>query len=113
MERTPVEMLDPVFGPSVAKSATAQITVIPAGVVCTAELFLGITAANKAATSGPKTFTSTGAAQNVALPVTMPNVGGAFHVYLDILSSGMTLGAFQATEDVLIVTAQVGPITWT
>ena len=112
MERTPVEMLDPIFGPGVAKSATAQITVMPAGVVCSAELFLGTSETNKAATSSPKTFTSTGAAQNVALPVTMPSAGGAYHVYLDILASGIALGAFQATEDVLIATAQVGPITW-
>lgn len=112
-ERISVEMLDPVMAPGVSRTAVAPITVSPAGLACSAELFLGPNDTTKVATSGLKAFTSTGAAQSVRLPVTMPTAGGvAYHVYLDVFVNGMRLLAFQATEDVIIPAGEVGTIVW-
>ncbi|KKN87082.1 hypothetical protein LCGC14_0263520 [marine sediment metagenome] len=112
-ERISVEMLDPTMVPGVARTAVAPITVSPAGLSCQAELFLGPNDATKVATSGRKAFISTGAAQSVRLPVTMPTAGGvAYHVYLDVFVNGMRFLVYQATEDVIIPAGTVGPITW-
>ena len=112
-ERVSVEMLDPVMAPGGTRTAVAPITVSPSGLSCQAELFLGPNVTTKVATSGLKAFTSTGAAQSVRLPVTMPSIGGvAYHVYLDVYVNGTKLLSYIATEDVLIPSGEVGPITW-
>lgn len=112
-ERISVEMLDPIMAPGVARTAMAPITVRPSGLSCQAELFLGPNDTTKVVTSGLKAFTSTGAAQSVRLPVTMPTPGGvAYHVYLDVFANGYRILAYQATEDVIIPAGEVGPITW-
>lgn len=112
-ERISVDMLDPVMAPGVSRTAVAPITVSPSGLACEAELFLGPNDATKVATSGKKSFTSTGAPQSVRLPVTMPTAGGvAYHVYLDVFANGYRILAYQATEDVVIPSGEVGPIVW-
>jgi len=112
-DRLSVEMLDPVMAPGVSRTAVAPITVSPSGLGCQVELFLGPNDTTKIATSGLKAFSSTGSAQSVRLPVTMPTVGGvAYHVYLDIFAEGYRLLAYTATEDVIIPSGEVGPITW-
>jgi len=106
-------MVDPVFTPGAAKTANAPITVSPSGLACTAELYLGPNPATKVATSGSKAFTSTGGAQTISFPITMPTAGGvSYHVYLDVYVAGMLLLAYIATEDVIIPSGSVGPITW-
>uniref|UniRef100_A0A6M3MC05 Uncharacterized protein n=1 Tax=viral metagenome TaxID=1070528 RepID=A0A6M3MC05_9ZZZZ len=113
MERQKVEMPDPVMAPGVARTAVAPIAISPAGLNCEAELFLGPNDTTKVATSGRKAFISTGAAQSVRLPVTMPPAGGvAYHVYLDVFAEGYRVLAYQATEDVIIPSGQVGEIVW-
>ncbi|GAI98999.1 unnamed protein product [marine sediment metagenome] len=113
LERISVEMEDPVMTPGSARTAVAPITVSPSGLSCEAELFLGPNETTKVATSGRRAFTSTGAAQSMSLPVTMPTVGGlAYHVYLDVFVNSYRLLAYQATEDVIIPEGSVGPITW-
>ena len=112
-ERISVEMLDPVMTPGASRTAVAPITVSPSGLSCQAELFLGPNDATKVATSGLKAFTSTGAAQSVRLPVTMPTAGGvAYKVFLDVFVNGYRLLAYTATEDVIIPAGEVGPIVW-
>lgn len=112
-ERISVAMLDPVMAPGVSRTAKAPITVSPSGLACEAELFLGPNDTTKVATSGKKTFTSTGASQSVRLPVTMPTDGGvAYHVYLDVFANSYRILAYQATEDVIIPKGTVGPIVW-
>ncbi|GAI79140.1 unnamed protein product [marine sediment metagenome] len=112
-KRIKVDMLDPVMGPGSARTAVAPITVSPSGLNCEAELFLGPDEATKVATSGLVAFTSTGAAQSVSFPVTMPSPGGfAYHVYLDVFANGFPIVAYVATEDVIIPAGTVGPITW-
>lgn len=112
-ERISLAMLDPIFAPGEAKSATAPITVSPAGLSCSAELFLGPDEATKVATSGLVNFISTGLAQPTSFPVAMPAVGGvAYHVYLDVWANGVLVVAYIATEDVIIPSGEVGPIVW-
>ena len=112
-DRISLEMLDPVMLPGVSRTAVAPITVSPSGLACEAELFLGPNDATKVATSGRKSFLSTGTSQSVSLPVLMPSTGGvAYHVYLDVFVAGYRLLAYQATEDVIIPSGVVGPIVW-
>lgn len=114
MERLLLRMEDPVFLPGVTKTAKAPITISPGGLSCQAELFLATSpTAAKAATSGLKIFTSTGAQLIVSLPVTMPLAAGViYHVYLDVYVEGYLLLAYVATEDVIIPSGSIGPITW-
>ena len=112
MERELIQMEDPAFTKSSSHSATASITVAPAGLACTMELFLGPNQTTKTVTSGPIAFTSTGAPQNVVLPVVMPAVGGVtYHVYLDVIVAGALTG-YQASEDVIIPNVGNPVITW-
>ena len=112
-ERLEVEMLDPVMAASSPQAALAPITVSPSGLSCAAELYLGPDEATKVATSGLVAFTSTGLVQSVRLPITMPAaVGVAYHVYLDVYANGYPIVAYIATEDVIIPSGEVGPITW-
>lgn len=113
MKRIDVQMADPVFLPGVLKTAKIPITVVPAGLSCGVELFLGPNASTKVATSGLKAFTSTGLQQIVSAPVTMPAATGVtYHVYIDLYVAGMYLAGYTATEDVIIPSGSVGPIVW-
>lgn len=112
MERQLIEMQDPLFGPGVSRAARVPITVYPAGLVCAAEMFLGVTDTSPAATSGKISFTSTGASQSIRLPVVMPTSYGVYHVYLDVYADGIRMLSYQATEDVIVPGGTVGPVTW-
>lgn len=91
----------PQFVPGESKTALAPIVVKPSGLSCFTELYL-VSNGAKVATSGVKAFTSTGAKQNIRFPLTMP-AEGAYPVYLDIFTNGLPIGAYQATEDVIIL----------
>ncbi len=114
MKRIDVQMDDPVFAPGVTKTAKIPITVTPTGLSCSVELFLGPNASTKVVTSGLKPFTSTGLQQLVNAPVIMPSpaVGTSYHVYIDLYVAGMYLAGYTATDDVVIPSGVVGPITW-
>jgi len=92
----------PEFGPGTAKTAITPITVNPSGLSCQAELFLGPDEITKEATSGPVAFISTGARQDVRLPLTMPSDPDTYHAYIDVYAEGMLIAAYQAIEDVVI-----------
>jgi len=94
----------PQLDPSSSHIARAPITVKPAGLIGTAELYL-VRNATKVASSGEVSFTSTGGAQSVSFPITMPAVEGTYKVYIDVFSAGELIGAFVAREDVTIVAA--------
>jgi len=112
-DRMSLSMLDPIMGPGAPASALAPITVSPSGLGCSAELFLGPDENTPVATSGPVPFTSTGSAQSVSFPITMPSPGGeAYHVYLDVYAGEYLIVAYIATEDVIVPAGSVGPITW-
>lgn len=112
MERIRVVMADPVFSPGISKTAKVPVTVTPSGLACQLEVFLGPAPTTKAATSGLVSFTSTAAQQVVSAPVAMPAAGGAYHVYIDLYVLGTYLVGYVATEDVIIPTATISPITW-
>ena len=113
MERIQVQMEDPVFAPGVIKTAKVPIDVDPSGLSCEIEVFLGPNASIKTVTSGLKSFISTGLLQIVNAAITMPAVAGAsYHVYIDLYVGGMYLAGYQATEDVIIPSGSIGPITW-
>jgi len=90
------------FQPGESKIAIAPITISPSGISCEAELFLGPDDQTKVATSGMIGFVSTGAEQDMILPIIMPADVGTYHVYLDVYAGGVLMGVYQATEDVLI-----------
>ncbi len=90
----------PQFAPGQVKTAVAPITVKPAGLNCETELYL-VSNGTKVATAGIKPFISTGAKQGIAFPITMP-APGIYPVYLDVAAQGMLIGAYKATEDVII-----------
>lgn len=92
----------PQFAPGEARIAIAPIRVVPSGLSCQAEIFLGPDEMTKMATSDSIPFTSIGVSQDVRLPVTMPDAGGTYHVFIDIYAEGLLIAAYEATEDVVI-----------
>ncbi|GAI93792.1 unnamed protein product, partial [marine sediment metagenome] len=46
-----------------------------------------------------------GAAQRIDFPISMPDIEGAYKVYLDIFVAGELIAAYQALEDITIVAA--------
>jgi len=112
-QRVPVAMDDPVFLPTQPCSATAPVTVSPAGLDCSLELWVGPDTSTKLATSGLIPFVSTGAVQPVALPIAMPAVDGVIlHVYVDLYIEGYYFLGYIATEDVILPAGTIGTITW-
>lgn len=94
----------PEFAPGESKTAIAPIIVKPSGLSCEAEIFLGPDELTKVATSGRIPFSSTGASQNVRLPIAMPSEG-TYHVYIDVYAGGILIAAYRAIEDVVILPA--------
>jgi len=92
----------PQFNPEQSKLAVAPVTVQPSGLACQVEVFLGPNDTTKVATSGLKSFTSTGNQQSVSVPITMPSEDGTYHVYIDLYVEGQYLAGYQATEDIEI-----------
>jgi len=84
------------------KTATFPVTVIPSGLLCQVELWLGPNANTKSATSGLVAFTSTGAAQNLSLPITMPTAG-TYNVYINIYVGSTLIKEYIGTTPVVVV----------
>ena len=112
MERQKMRMEDPVFAAGSTRTATAKLAIKPAGLACTAELWLSKDGVTKNATGGVKAFTSTGVEQSVSFAVIMPTGGFAYQVLLDIYTEGLLLAGYEATEDVLVPWVSVPVITW-
>jgi len=109
-----IESEDPTFEGGVQKTAVATMNNPTAKAFdYTAELYLDVT---KVASTGQIPFSLLAGAQGpVSFPLTMPLVEGDFPVYLDVFVGGVLVGAFQATENVVVVISPdivIGPITW-
>lgn len=102
-----------IFGPGQAKTATVKVTLTPANLSATLELYLGTTPSNKVATSNKVPFTSTGTQQTVVLPITMPTASGQYHVYIDMMVGTNLIVGFIATEDVIIPAGSIEQPVWT
>jgi GH18 family chitinase len=86
-----------VFAPGSLHNFTVPITVTPAGIACTCEIYLGPDINTKTATSGARSFTSTGVQQNVTGSVTMP-VAGTYHTYATLKAKGVVLGTVYLSD---------------
>lgn len=112
MERQKMQMPDPILGTLITYTATGKFPVTPAGISCTAELWLSKDGISKDATSGPRAFTSTGAVQSISFPVTMPAGGYNYRVFLDILADGIVLALYEAIDQVTVPGVGTPIITW-
>lgn len=116
--RTKLEIQDPTFDYGTSHVAHAPVAnPTPAAFTYDAELYLATSpTAAKVATSGIVTFTLAGGASGIVdFPLTMPDVEGTFHVYLDVLVAGELIAAYVATEDVVVEVAPeivIEPIIW-
>jgi len=92
----------PEFDPGEPRTAIAPMSNPTArGFDYTAELYLGLL---KVASSGVIPFSlAAGETRNISFPLTMPSAQGIYPVYLDVFSNGQLIGAYTATEDVVIV----------
>jgi hypothetical protein len=92
-------------------TATFQITVVPANLSYSVELWLGINTSTKAATSGKIPMISTGSAQNVAATITMPT-GGTYNVYIDLYYGTTKFASFVSTT-ALVISGTITEPVWT
>lgn len=111
--RKEIPMDDPVFQAGTSKSANMAITIAPAGLNCSVEMYLTPDGVTKAATTGSVAFTSQGSQQSVALPIVMPVNGGyEYQVYVDIYVAGTLYGQYIASENVIVPSVGDPGITW-
>ena len=92
------------FSPGEEKVAIAPIKVAPRDVNCEAELFLGPDENTKIATTERLPFVSSGASQDIRLPITMPTTSGIYGGYIDVFADGMRFLAYKTIADVEIGT---------
>jgi len=85
----------------------ATLPVKPAGLSCTAELYL-VSDSVTAATSEPVAFTSTGSKQSLQFSITMPDTEGRYKPWLDVFTEGIFIAGYQGIEIVEIIL----PIGW-
>lgn len=112
MQRLKMKMLDPVLAPGESRTATATFPVKPADLACTAELWLSRDGVTKDATSGVKAFTSTGLDQSLSFPIIMPAGGFAYRVLLNVCTDGVLIGAYEATEQVIVPWVGEPKVEW-
>jgi hypothetical protein len=106
--------MDPIFKAGSSHSAVIPVTVEPAGLPCQLELYLTRDGgATKAATSGLKSFTSTGNPQNVSTgALAMPTDGVGYDVYIDVYTGGILIGAYISSEKVTIPSVGITEPSW-
>ncbi|GAJ06918.1 unnamed protein product [marine sediment metagenome] len=108
-----MEMMDPLFAEGESRTAIATFPVRPAGLACTAELWLTRDGTTRDATSGERAFTSTGLDQSISCPIpAMPAGGYEYLVRLSIKAEGTPIMEFAADESVLIPWVGIPTIEW-
>lgn len=110
----------PAFPTGSDRIAIAPIKVLPPGLACEAELYLVDVTLEimpprepglpipvpKQATSGLIAFHSIGTSLEISLPITMPDVSGEYYVFIDVYVLGNLIVAYQAVENVVVVTSE-------
>jgi len=96
----------PTFEPGALATAKVRITVSPAGLASQVVLAL---ATMVPVVSRTVSFTSTGAEQEITIPITMPAATGQYGVWLDILVSGIVIRQYVGTEAVTIQVSLPSP----
>ena len=94
-------------------TATFQATVIPASLVYTIEVWLGLNSSTKAVTSGQLPYTSTGVAQNISVSLVMPSTPGQYYTYIDMYLGNTKLNSYVSTVPLNIVSGNVSQPVWT
>lgn len=103
-------MADPEFAPGSSHIAHVPVS-NPTSTewAYNAEFYL-VKDSTKYASSGTIPFTlAAGASDSIDFPITMPDIEGAYKVYLDVYVAGELIAAYQAIEDVVIAAV---PGTW-
>jgi len=100
--------------PGSSVTGTVPIKVIPAGLSSSVGIILTTDSAGNtiAYQSAQKAFTSTAAVQNVAVPVTVPAAGGLFYVWVNVMLSGISIGAFAQGNTLMAQDVEVGEVIW-
>ena len=94
---------------------TVPITMMPASQSGSAyvELTSDSAGSNQVASGTPTNFTSTGAAQNVAMPITVPSGGsGIYYVWIVVSENGIVVGAFPQSNTITVGQVTVGQGSW-
>ena len=89
------------FTHGTSHTASFSVTVTTSGKACQVEIWLTPDGEIKSATTGLTAFTSTGVAQNMALPVTMP-AAGTYQVNKDIYMNGVLIDFTQDTAIIVV-----------
>lgn len=101
--------------PTGQRVLTVPITVVPAGQAFSASVYLSSDSAglnSVAAGSQVTAPTSTGVAQNVALPVAAPASGSGLYAWVVVYVNGAYWGTFSQINTVTIGGVTVGQGTW-
>ena len=93
---------------------TPPITMLPASQSGQAYVYLSSDAAgaNVVATGSSASFTSTGSAQNVPLPINVPSGGGSYYAWVVVSENGIVIGIFPQTNTVVVGSVSVGQGSW-
>jgi hypothetical protein len=93
---------------------TVPITMLPTGQAGSAYVELTSDAAgnNQIAVGTATNFTSTGAAQNIAMPINVPSGGGIYYVWIIVTENGITVGAFPQSSTITVGSVTVGQGAW-
>ena len=116
--RLKVEMADPTFQYNTTHVVHVPVeNPTPQSYTYTLEVYLALSEAGTKVATGSTTFTLGGGQSDTEdISLTMPDyAGGPYSVYIDAKVAGVVVGAYIATETVMVeVTPQViiHPITW-
>lgn len=100
------------FSVGSSQVAMLPITVLPAGGMYEAEIFLGPSSTTKVVTSGKIKFVSPGMLQTISLPIRMPTTLGVYRVFIDITAGGSIIGKYAAKTNVAIASITFTALNW-
>ena len=112
-------MANVIFGAGSVHNAVEPVTIGPAGLSCQMQVILATGSDANGNPTGIITqsnlisFTATGAAQTVTVPVTMPAGGKSLYAFVDVISGGTIILGLVDPAQVIVPSASGGIIVWT